>query len=135
MRAKQLPAYWTANVAPRLTFRFAIPPEPALISHGHSLRRTYSGRNCLAMPITFRCDLHVSRSQAVDLHLTGQTAVIVGAAQGIGQAIAREFAVEGAQVALLDRDSKVLTTASEMGGTGGCLGLVADATDLESLRQ
>jgi 2-hydroxycyclohexanecarboxyl-CoA dehydrogenase len=41
----------------------------------------------------------------MDLQLTGQTAVIVGGARGIGLAIAREFAREGAHIALVDRDS------------------------------
>ena len=39
----------------------------------------------------------------MDLALTGQTAVIVGGARGIGLAIGREFAREGANVALVDR--------------------------------
>ena len=48
----------------------------------------------------------------MDLHLGGQTAVIVGGARGIGLAIGREFAAEGANVALLDRDGEVNRAAT-----------------------
>ncbi len=44
----------------------------------------------------------------MDLNLKGQTAVIVGAARGIGLAIARAFAAEGAGLALIDRDHAVI---------------------------
>jgi 2-hydroxycyclohexanecarboxyl-CoA dehydrogenase len=47
----------------------------------------------------------------MDLHLTGQTAVIAGGARGIGLAIAREFAKEGAGVAILDRDKEATAAA------------------------
>ena len=43
----------------------------------------------------------------MDLQLAGQTAVVVGAARGIGRAIAAAFAAEGADVALIDRDPAV----------------------------
>jgi 2-hydroxycyclohexanecarboxyl-CoA dehydrogenase len=48
----------------------------------------------------------------MDLNLKGQTAVIVGAARGIGLAIAREFGREGANLAMIDRDAAV-TSAVE----------------------
>ena len=40
------------------------------------------------------------------LGLEGKTAVITGAGGGIGQALARAFAAEGARVVLLDRDEE-----------------------------
>ena len=40
----------------------------------------------------------------MNLNLKNQTAVIVGAARGIGLAIATEFAQEGANLALIDRE-------------------------------
>jgi 3-oxoacyl-[acyl-carrier protein] reductase len=40
--------------------------------------------------------------------LTGQTAIITGAGQGLGQAIAMEFVAEGASVALFERNSVTL---------------------------
>jgi len=50
-----------------------------------------------------------------------------GAASGIGAAIARAFAAEGAQVAAVDRASSVLDLARQL--SDGSLGLVADVTD------
>src|SRR4051794_699767 len=61
----------------------------------------------------------------MDLEMRGQVAAVVGAAQGIGEAIARAFAAEGAWVALIDRDPRVHETASSMAG----LPIVADVTD------
>lgn len=55
----------------------------------------------------------------MDLHLKGQTAVVGGGARGIGLAIAREFAREGAKVALVDRDPGVVGAALEIGKTAG----------------
>ena len=40
----------------------------------------------------------------MDLHLTGDVAVVVGGARGLGLAIASAFLAEGAHVAILDRD-------------------------------
>jgi len=48
----------------------------------------------------------------MDMNLKNQTAVIVGAARGIGYAIAREFAREGAGVALVDRENTVTDAAA-----------------------
>ena len=45
-------------------------------------------------------------------------AVVVGAAQGIGLAIARLFAAERARVALVDRDARVEGAAREFDGLG-----------------
>ena len=67
----------------------------------------------------------------MDLDLKGQCAVVAGAAQGIGRAIARAFAAEGALVALLDRDERVADAAREIGEEQHTLTLplVADVTD------
>lgn len=43
----------------------------------------------------------------MDLHLSGKSAVIIGAARGIGFAIAEAYAREGARVGLVDRDAEV----------------------------
>lgn len=52
------------------------------------------------------------------MRLAGRKVLVTGAASGIGRAIARLFAAEGAQVALLDRDADKLAAASaEAGGT------------------
>jgi 2-hydroxycyclohexanecarboxyl-CoA dehydrogenase len=50
----------------------------------------------------------------MDLNLKGQTAIIVGAARGIGYAIARAFAVERAILGLIDRDDSVTDVAHNL---------------------
>ena len=50
----------------------------------------------------------------MDLQLSGQVAVVAGAARGIGRAIAEAFAAEGAHVALLDHDPEVSAAASQI---------------------
>ena len=45
--------------------------------------------------------------------LQGQTALVTGAARGLGYAAARRLGAEGARVALLDRDGDVLASAAE----------------------
>jgi NAD(P)-dependent dehydrogenase (short-subunit alcohol dehydrogenase family) len=44
--------------------------------------------------------------------LSGKTALVTGAARGIGLAIARRFVSEGARVALLDVDAPALAAAT-----------------------
>lgn len=51
----------------------------------------------------------------MDLGLAGQVAVVVGAAQGIGRAIAHAFAEEGSDVALADVDPEVEAAALSAG--------------------
>jgi NAD(P)-dependent dehydrogenase (short-subunit alcohol dehydrogenase family) len=71
----------------------------------------------------------------VDLGLTGQAAVVAGAARGIGRAVAEAFAEEGAHVALLDRDSAVRETAAEIADRTRVrtLAAVADITDFAAV--
>jgi len=57
--------------------------------------------------------------------LAGKRALVTGAAQGIGKAIAAAFVAEGAQVLLTDRDAaRLAETAAELGQEG----LVADVS-------
>lgn len=61
--------------------------------------------------------------------MTGKIAVITGAAHGIGAAIARKFAAEGATLALLDMDAdRLAQTASTLPGAPP-LCITADVTD------
>jgi 2-hydroxycyclohexanecarboxyl-CoA dehydrogenase len=55
----------------------------------------------------------------MDLELAGQAVVVVGAAAGIGRAIAEEFAAEGAAVTLVDRDPAVEEVAREIAAAHG----------------
>lgn len=63
----------------------------------------------------------------MDLQLTGATALITGAASGIGRATARALAAEGVWVAVLDRDADGLRETAD--GCRGALPFVADLTD------
>ena len=72
--------------------------------------------------------------------LAGRKAVITGGAGGIGQAIARLFLAEGAQVVLVDRDEASLQAAARaIGAAGGPQDLstltldLADASQLQSI--
>lgn len=72
----------------------------------------------------------------MDLGLKGQVAVVVGAASGIGRAIANAFAAEGAQVVLIDRAEKVTEAATEVAQQYGApaLGMMADVTDYAAMQ-
>jgi NAD(P)-dependent dehydrogenase (short-subunit alcohol dehydrogenase family) len=72
----------------------------------------------------------------MDLELGGNVAVVVGAAQGLGHAIASAFASEGAVVALLDRAPETPDVARRLSGSTGARaeGFVADVTDYAAVR-
>ena len=73
----------------------------------------------------------------MELDLAGHTAVVAGGARGIGLAIARAFAAERTNVALVDRDSGVQAAARELEERHGVrtLALVADVTDAGVMRE
>jgi NAD(P)-dependent dehydrogenase (short-subunit alcohol dehydrogenase family) len=72
----------------------------------------------------------------VDLGLTGQTAVVAGGARGIGRAIARAFAEERANVAIIDRDAEAEAAARELESLRvRSLAAVADVTTYDAMRQ
>ena len=58
--------------------------------------------------------------------LAGRTALVTGAASGIGRAIAAHFLAAGARVVLADRAESVIGAAADIGAAGA---LVVDATD------
>ncbi|WP_431867189.1 SDR family NAD(P)-dependent oxidoreductase [Microbacterium paraoxydans] len=64
----------------------------------------------------------------MDLQLDGTTALVTGAASGIGRAVTRALAAEGVRVALLDRDAAALRDAAGAAGIDPVL-LAADVTD------
>ncbi len=73
----------------------------------------------------------------MDLELTGKRALVTGGSRGIGKAIARVLAAEGADVALLARDEQVLrAAAAELAAESGrkVVGVRADTTSDEQVR-
>lgn len=71
------------------------------------------------------------------MQLEGKVAIITGAAQGIGEGIAREYVAEGARLVLADiQDGKGRALAAELGGDAVCryvhcdVSKAADATAL-----
>jgi 2-dehydro-3-deoxy-L-rhamnonate dehydrogenase (NAD+) len=68
---------------------------------------------------------------AIHNRFRGQAAIITGAATGLGEAIARRLAAEGAKVALLDRDgARLQQTASSFEDAGlSARGYQVDITD------
>jgi 2-hydroxycyclohexanecarboxyl-CoA dehydrogenase len=73
----------------------------------------------------------------MDLELSNQVAVVVGAARGIGRAMAVAFAEEGATVVLVDRDERVAELQRELEGRHGqdiatFIGSVTDYAAMQS---
>lgn len=67
--------------------------------------------------------------------LSGQTAIVTGSSTGIGAAIAREFAAEGANVVTNSRKrERAKTTADEIRDAGGtAVALESDVTDYDGM--
>jgi len=73
----------------------------------------------------------------MDLQLTGQVAVVVGGAKGLGYAIAAAFVAEGAAVVLVDRDADMPSVARAFEATSDiqAMGCVADVTDFVAMQE
>jgi len=69
------------------------------------------------------------------MRLEGRVAVVTGGSQGIGEAIARRYAAEGAKVAILNRDhAKGTAVAASIGRAGGtAVALACDVTRIAAL--
>jgi 3-oxoacyl-[acyl-carrier protein] reductase len=69
------------------------------------------------------------------INFSGRVAVITGAAKGIGRAMAQQFALRGAKVALLDVDTEVVAHAAHtiQQHGGDALPLFAEVSDLTTL--
>jgi 3-oxoacyl-[acyl-carrier protein] reductase len=69
--------------------------------------------------------------------LEQRVAIVTGAASGIGRAIAREYAAEGASVALVDRNRDDVTRAAAdiAAARGGGHAYVLDVTDYDGYRE
>ena len=68
----------------------------------------------------------------MDLELKGKSAIVTGGSRGIGKAIGRVLAQEGANVALVGRNKALLDQAAvEISklGSGQAKGFVCDTTD------
>jgi 3-oxoacyl-[acyl-carrier protein] reductase len=72
-------------------------------------------------------------------NLDGKVAYVTGSTRGIGNAIARAFAADGAAVVVNGRQSAdaVAELADELSGTAGtnCIGIFADQRDPEAIQQ
>jgi NAD(P)-dependent dehydrogenase (short-subunit alcohol dehydrogenase family) len=74
----------------------------------------------------------------VDLQLAGKRAVVTGGSRGIGLAVARALAAEGADIALAARDKDALDAASNvLAGEYGCrvIGVTVDTADDASVAE
>ena len=66
-----------------------------------------------------------------NINLKNKVAVVTGGAQGFGLAIAKRFLVSGAQVAIWDRDEKILLSVEEKNLTK----IIVDVTNFQKIEE
>ena len=73
----------------------------------------------------------------MDLKLEGRVAMITGPAKGMGAAITKAFAAEGARLALIGRDIAAIEPVAEAGASAGAEAIVVpcDLTDAGAMRR
>jgi 2-hydroxycyclohexanecarboxyl-CoA dehydrogenase len=71
----------------------------------------------------------------MDLELANQVAVVVGAARGIGLAMAVAMAEEKASVVLVDRDESVARLAGQLGAGDTAVAITGDVTDYGAMQR
>jgi NAD(P)-dependent dehydrogenase (short-subunit alcohol dehydrogenase family) len=72
----------------------------------------------------------------VAMNLSGKTAVVTGAARGIGRAYCERLAAEGANVVVIDKSNAeaLQEVASSLRGAGKMLGITADVSEPDRSR-
>src|SRR4051794_14678531 len=84
-----------------------------------------------------RVDCSGSWRILMDLELTGKVAIVTGGSRGIGKQVARQLALEGADVAIVARDRATLdATSRELADESGrrILAISCDTTNDASVR-
>ena len=88
--------------------------------------------------VTDRCRFAAPRYCArMDLELTGKKAIVTGGSRGIGKAVVRQLALEGADVGIAARDEQRIADATaELSALTGrrIVGQSCDTGDDESVR-